>query len=65
MRRKGYSHHGVDVGDCEVIHFNGELGSKVGGVIRRSSLAGFATNGRVQAREYHRFTPPRGGGRSC
>lgn len=55
VRRKAYSHHGVDVGNGEVIHFNGEPGSKVGATIRRSPLEQFAGKGRVQTREYHRF----------
>lgn len=58
VRRKGYAHHGVDVGEDEVIHFTGEPGSKAGALIQRSTLAEFAGSGRVEIRPYERALPP-------
>jgi hypothetical protein len=58
VRRKGYSHHGVDVGGDEVIHFTGEPGSKAGAMIRRSSLQDFAAGGVVVVRRYQECLSP-------
>lgn len=58
VRRKGYSHHGVGVGEGEVIHFTGEPGSKAGALIRRSSIQEFAAGGKVEIRNYHQCHPP-------
>ncbi len=52
VRRKGYTHHAVDVGDGQVIHFNGEPGRKRNATIRRAPWAEFAGRGKVQIKRY-------------
>lgn len=52
VKRKGYTHHGVEVDDAMVIHFTGTPGSKRDAIIRRDSLDTFANGGVVQVRRY-------------
>src|SRR6478752_6359340 len=55
MRRRGYTHHGIDCGDGTVIHFSGEPGSaKHGACIMRSTSLDFLQGGDLKVREYGR-----------
>lgn len=58
VRRTGYSHHGVDVGNGEVVHFTGEPGRKAGAQIRRTSSEEFCRGGKVEIRVYQQCLPP-------
>ncbi len=59
VRRRGYTHHGVEVADGMVVHFSGTPGSKRGATIRRDSLDAFANGGVVEVRRYgQRLDPP-------
>ena len=51
VRRAGYAHHGVDVGDGRVIHLNKEFGEAAWSV-HESSLNEFRGSGAVQVRLY-------------
>ena len=58
VKRFGYTHHGVEVGDGEVIHFSGTPGNKRGAQIRRTSLADFTgPRGKLRYRRYGRQLP--------
>src|SRR4051812_11749232 len=58
VRRRGYTHHGIDCGDGTVIHFSGEPGSaKLGACIVRSTLYDFLQGGELKVREYGRRDP--------
>jgi hypothetical protein len=52
VRRLVYTHHGVEVDDCMVIHFTGTPGSKKDAAIRREPIATFAVGGVVEILEY-------------
>jgi len=58
VRRKGYTHHAIDVGDGQVIHFNGEPGTKANATIRRATWAEFSGIGEIEVMRYEkRFGP--------
>ena len=57
-RTARYTHHGIDVGDGQVIHFNGEPGSKTNATIRRTTLAEFAGGGKVEIKRYEKCFGP-------
>ena len=44
--RAGYSHHGIDLGNGQVIHYTG--GSEVNAVVKIESMQKFANGGRVR-----------------
>jgi hypothetical protein len=52
VRRAGYTHHGIDMGDGTVIHYTGEVGRKAGAAIRRTSRRIFARGARIRVRAY-------------
>lgn len=54
LRPLGYTHHGIDCGDGDVIHFTGEPGKKSDASVARTSLADFALDSVVHLREYGR-----------
>jgi hypothetical protein len=54
VRRFGYTHHGLDVGDDMVVHFTGTPGSKRNAAIQKDSLEAFAQGGEVSTRDYGR-----------
>lgn len=55
VRRRGYTHHGVEVDDGEVIHFTGTPGNKRGAMIRRTTMAEFTgSRGKLRYRRYGR-----------
>jgi hypothetical protein len=54
VRRLGYTHHGVEVGDGLVIHFTGTPGSKFEAEIRREPIAVFAVDAKVEVRRYEK-----------
>jgi hypothetical protein len=58
VRRRGYTHHGVDIGSGMVVHFNGEPGSKAGATIRHAKLMEFTGPGRIETRTYAVSLPP-------
>lgn len=58
VKRLGYTHHGVEVDDGEVIHFTGTPGNKRGAQIRRTTLADFTgTRGKLRYRRYGQQLP--------
>lgn len=59
VKRRGYAHHGVEVGDQMVIHFTGTPGNKRGAIIRHTTLEDFCgPRGRLRIRRYgHQLTP--------
>jgi hypothetical protein len=58
VRRRGYTHHGVEVDDGEVIHFTGTPGSKRGAAIRRTPMAEFTgPKGKLRYRRYGHQLP--------
>lgn len=53
VKRRGYTHHGVEVDNGEVIHFTGTPGNKRGAVIRRTSMREFTgPRGKLRYRRY-------------
>ena len=59
VKRRGYTHHGVEVDDGEVIHFTGTPGSRRAAMIRRTTMAEFTgPRGKLRYRRYgHQLTP--------
>lgn len=58
VKRRGYTHHGVEVDDGEVIHFTGTPGNKLGATIRRTTLAEFTgPKGKLRYRRYGHQLP--------
>lgn len=53
VKRRGYTHHGVEVDDGEVIHFTGTPGSKRGATIRRTTMEEFT--GPIGKLRYRRY----------
>jgi|GEM_PF-1980515 len=56
VRRRGYTHHGVEVAGGMVVHFSGTPGSKRDATIRRDTLDAFANGGRSRRGEALRET---------
>lgn len=54
VRALGYTHHGIDCGDGDVIHFTGEPGKKSDASVAQTSMADFALDSIVHVREYSR-----------
>lgn len=52
VKRKGYYHHGIDVGENRVIHFTGEPGQKSGAEIKETSLEDFLFGGKLEIVSY-------------
>ncbi|HEY8768376.1 MAG TPA: lecithin retinol acyltransferase family protein [Dehalococcoidia bacterium] len=53
FQRKGYTHHGIDLGDGTLIHYSGEPGkSKASAGIRRDKISKIAQGGPVSVRRY-------------
>ncbi|MBI1843065.1 MAG: lecithin retinol acyltransferase family protein [Actinobacteria bacterium] len=53
VKRRGYTHHGVEVDGREVIHFTGTPGNKRGAMIRRTTLQEFTgPRGKLRYRRY-------------
>lgn len=58
VKRIGYTHHGVEVDNGEVIHFTGTPGNKRGAQIRRTTLVEFTgVRGRLRYRRYGKALP--------
>ncbi len=58
VKRLGYTHHGVEVDNDEVIHFTGTPGNKRGAQIRRTTLAEFTgPRGKLRYRRYGQPVP--------
>ena len=45
--RGGYSHHGIDLGNGQVIHYIGDKSSKIKAAVKIESMQKFAAGGRV------------------
>lgn len=58
VRRLGFTHHGVEVADGNVIHFTGTPGSKRNATIRCDSLETFRGRGQVRVRHYAQRLEP-------
>lgn len=53
VKRRGYTHHGVEVDYQEVIHFTGTPGNKRGAMIRRTTMEEFTgPKGKLRYRRY-------------
>lgn len=52
VKRIGYYHHGIDIGDGRVIHFTGEPGSKADASIKEASITDFLSGGNIEIVEY-------------
>ena len=50
--RRGYTHHGIDTGDGEVIHYTGEVGQKANAAVKKTSLAEFAKGNLIEVASY-------------
>jgi lecithin:retinol acyltransferase len=58
VRRRGYTHHGVEVDGGEVVHFTGTPGNKRGAMIRRTTMAEFTgPRGKLCYRRYGQQLP--------
>lgn len=58
VKRRGYTHHGVEIGDGQVIHFTGTPGNKRGATIRRTTLEEFTgPRGKLLYRRYGQQLP--------
>ncbi len=57
VRRYGYSHHGIDLGDGSVVHFAGREREKQDACVQRTPLSVFAKGGRVRTVAYRRRDP--------
>jgi hypothetical protein len=53
-----YTHHGVYVGNGQIIHYSGEVGSKRDAAIKRTSVAGFLEGGEAEVVKYARSFDP-------
>ena len=59
VRRWGYTHHGIDLGDGSVIHYSGEPGkSKAAATIRVATMEDFAAGGEVSVKAYGERNDP-------
>lgn len=59
VKRRGYTHHGVEVDDGQVIHFSGTPGNKRGAMICRTTMKEFTgSRGRLRYRRYGQQLPP-------
>ena len=52
VRRLGYVHHGIYVGNHRVIHYSGEPTRKRDASVRESSLEDFASGGKIMVLAY-------------
>jgi hypothetical protein len=53
VKRLGYTHHGVEVDDRQIVHFTGSPGSKRGAAIRRTAIEEFTgPRGKLRYRRY-------------
>jgi len=52
VKRTWYSHHGIDIGGSEVIHFKGEPGNKDNARIKQTSMQEFLDGGKIEIVKY-------------
>ncbi len=57
VSRGGYTHHGIDMGNKQVIHYTGEPGSKSNACIAETTLAEFAQGAEVKTVQYGKCLP--------
>ena len=57
LKRFGYSHHGIDVGNGQVIHYTGEPGRKSNASIKKTPMKEFACDGVVEVVKYSKCLP--------
>jgi hypothetical protein len=57
VKRFGYSHHGIDVGDGQVIHYTGEPGHKSDASIKKTLIKEFTCDGVVEVVKYSKCLP--------
>ena len=57
VNRGAYTHHGIDVGNKQVVHYTGEPGSKSNARIAKTTLAEFAQGAEIQSVEYGKCLP--------
>ena len=57
VKRVGYSHHGIDAGNGQVIHYTGEPGRKSDASIKKTLKKDFACDGIIELVEYSKCLP--------
>lgn len=57
VQRLGYTHHGIDAGDGEVIHYTGEVGQKASAAVKKTSIAEFEKGNLIGVRSYEVCDP--------
>ena len=59
IKRRGYYHHGIDLGNGHIIHFSAKPGeSKVAAHIRQTTMTEFTCGKKAKLREYGTCFPP-------
>lgn len=58
VKRFGYTHHGIDLGDGRVIHYTGEVGQKSNARVSESSIEDFAAGVQFRVRKYGKCDDP-------
>jgi hypothetical protein len=56
VSRRYFTHHGIDLGDGRVVHYDGEPGNTTNAEVVISSRAVFAAGGKIWVRRYPRGT---------
>jgi len=57
VNRIGYTHHGIDTGDGNVIHYTGEVASKSNALVQKDRIDTFADGGKIKVIEYDKCLP--------
>ena len=58
VKRRGYWHHGIDMGDSTVTHFVGEHAEKTNPEIKQRSMREFLKGGKLKIVEYPKSNGP-------
>ena len=56
-KRRFYTHHGIYMGDGEVVHVIGSVREKIDPEVRKTDLAGFLKGGKLKRRTYKERLP--------
>ena len=59
IKRRGYHHHGIDLGNGHIIHYSEKPGkSKIAAHIRKTTMTEFTCGKKAKLREYGTCFPP-------